>query len=238
MRIDNNFPAPEDLISNEIETLNFIHGKEPKFWEMYPALAANAKTEFFKLNNAKKKKNFLFESEVDIFFDGDERKIGKAHFGANITLKDSKKYDMVSYYISICQKVDSKYKMIRKYHFDYVPDEIKSRQPHPVFHLQYAGKLSLKLQKLELEHNHMDQWLSEPRLFYSPVSLALIINIILTEFPNPTTYKIISTNEWRSQIKKNENLVLAPFYKMCHALTGSSHPERLLTTDFFYGKSW
>ncbi len=84
----------------------------------------------------------------------------------------------------------------------------------------------------------MDVWLSEPRLFYFPMSLALLINIVLMEFPDNKNKEFIATDEWRSVIRKNENLILRPFFEACHEFFPRKGQEQknqpLFINDFYY----
>jgi hypothetical protein len=66
---------------------------------------------------------------------------------------------------------------------------------------------------MKIDDSHLDVWLSEPRLCYFPTSLALLINVVLIEFPNDKNKILVDSMEWRSLIRSNEDLILTPFFK-------------------------
>ena len=148
-------------------------------------------------------------------------------------MKDNNILDTTSLYVAICKKGDPK--PLRKYHFDYAPSALSHRQPHPVFHLQYAGKLPPRLRDMDIDDSHMEPWLSEPRLCYFPMSLALLINLVLKEFPDDNNVKLTETWEWRQLVKKNEDLILRPFFKGCQTFFSQDKRGKLFINDFYYG---
>jgi hypothetical protein len=215
--------------SNELVTLKFFKD-DPYLQEDFPALATQAYVSYYQL--ASTALPFNFESELEIQIDG---KQGKIHIGVQSFYDNSKNFIGQSYYMAICEAKPPRHRLLRKYHFDYILPETYRRQPHPIFHLQYAGELSPHLQNLNLEHDHIDSWLSEPRLFFMPMSLALLVNIILKEFPDDRTEKIIERREWRDLIRKNENSLLVPYYRCCNLFLSGNKPDQLFTNDFCYG---
>src|SRR4051812_31050696 len=102
MKIDSAFPSPKDFINNEIETLKYISA-EKNFYELFPTLASTANSEYRKLVSRKNALVFDFESEIEIGFMDHASKIGKAHLGAMIKIKDAKSYENVTYHLSICE---------------------------------------------------------------------------------------------------------------------------------------
>ncbi len=219
----------DEFRSNELATLEFFKD-DPFIWQEFPTLATHAYASYYQLTNPVSP--FSFESEIEIRLDG---RIGKAHIGVQSFYNNSQNFLGLSYYMAICEAKAKRHHLLRKYHFDYVVPETYRRQPHPIFHLQYAGKLSNRLQDLQIEHEHMDTWLSEPRLSFIPMSLALLVNIILREFPEEKTEKIIERSEWRKLIMDNENFLLAPYYGCCHNFISKSDRKLLFTNDFCYG---
>lgn len=230
MKIDEWYPKPKDILDCELETLKFLT-ENPVINSYFSKLYSDAYQYYTRIKNDQRLK-FNFESELQISMEGRE---GHAHIGANIMLIDKNNYEGISYSLAICNNDKPKARLLRRYHFDYALPSLLRRQPHPVFHLQYAGKLSPRLQSLNLEHQHIDAWLSEPRLCYSPMSLALLINMIFKEFPNETNIKLSESSEWRNLIRKNENLLLAPFYKICHNFISTRTSQKLFVNDFYYG---
>lgn len=230
MKIRDCYPTPQNIFDCEVETLQFI--KDNFFiYQEFSKMATDAYNYFPKAKTARNLK-FEFESELQIRIEG---KQGFAYLGSAIKIINANQLDDISYYVAICNNDIPQKKILRKLHFDYTSPQSPQKHPHPVFHLQYGGKLSLKLQNENLEHQHMDAWLSEPRLCFIPISLALLINLILKEFPDEINSKIIESPEWRDLIRKNENLLLAPFYKICHNFMSTRSSHQLFTNDFYYG---
>jgi len=215
--------------TNELTTLRFFKD-DSSLQEEFPSLATQAYASYYQLSNVRTP--FSFETEIEIRID---KKQGHAHVGVNSFYDDFKNFVGLSYYLAVCEVKSPRHRLLRKYHFDYVLAETYRRQPHPIFHLQYAGKLSKRLQDLQIEHEHLDAWLSEPRLFFTPMSLALLVNIVLKEFPNERTEKIIERSDWRKLIIDNENFLLAPYYACCHNFISRPQRTQLFTNEFCYG---
>lgn len=234
MMIDNRYPSPNEVVKCEFDTLIFLKNN-PLLGRELSTLAMDAyayHSANYKRFKERKRKDFGFESTFDIKIEG---QAGFAAVGALIRLKDGSEFDNISYYAAICKKENPKPKILRKYHFDYAPPETTHRQPHPVFHLQYAGKLSSKLKCMDIDDNHLYPWLSEPRLCYFPISLALLLNLILKEFQDEKNRKLIESSEWRGLIRKNETLILKPFFEECHNFLSKGNDRDLFTNDFYYG---
>lgn len=234
MKIDEWYPVPSKFKSNELLTLAFIKN-DSILKEAHPVLVDNAYQYHSFLVNTRNP-IFNFESELEIQLNSTTGKLrGRAHIGGTFLEDHKKKLLAPSYYLAICETESTHHRLIRKYHFDYVLPDSARRQPHPIFHLQYPGKLSPHLSKLNFDCNHLDTWLSEPRLFYMPMSLALLVNIVLREFPDEKTEKIIERSAWRNLIRKNENLLLVPYFRCCNLFLSANHSEQLFTNDFYYG---
>jgi hypothetical protein len=239
MTIDKFYPEPRSLLKCEIDTLKFLKSNL-FFCQEMEQLAADADKNYsfysalLKKIRHHKKLNFRFESVLNITIDG--RK-GYAYTGAKIVFSDKKNFKEISYYMAICeQKNDNlKPRIIRKFHFDYAPICNSQKRPHPIFHLQYGGELPPMLSDMDIDDSHLDAWLSEPRLCYYPLSLALLINIILKEFPDDRKLKLIETPEWRAIIRKNEELLLRPFFKECYDFLSKGNHRKLFINDFYYG---
>jgi hypothetical protein len=232
MNIDACYPTPLNIIKCEFETLRFFKDN-PFGYQELPILSNDANTYYSAYYNKLKyhaQLHFSFESTVDIKVDGKE---GFAHIGSLIESKDTDNINRTTYYAAICRKEEKK--LLRKYHFDYEPSGKLHRQPSPVFHLQYAGKLTPRLKDTNIDDNHLDTWLSEPRFCYFPLSLALLINLILKEFPDDTNSKLIEHPEWRRLVKKNENLIIEPFFKGCQTFFSNNNTNKLFINDFYYG---
>lgn len=234
--IDKDFPEPKTLIDNEIETLEELKD-DPFLYENYSKLATDANAAYSKAIHSK---NFFdFESSFKVLLDG---KPGMAFVGGTVTSdKHRKSYDIVSYHLSICKAEEEESVLLRKLHFDYTKPTSSHRQPHPVFHLQQPGNLTPCLKAAGLSVEHLHPWLSEPRLPYRPMSIALLINLVFKEFPDETSHKCIERSEWRRLVRKNEELLLDPYYEQCYQFVEKRRKgvikgvKHLLTNDFFYG---
>jgi hypothetical protein len=234
MKIDDCYPPPDEIINCEFETLRFFMDN-PFGYQELPILSNDANM-YYSAHYYRFKKHarmqFSFESTFDIKVGG---KKGIAHIGAMIESKGSDNIERISYYAAIIGETEEGERLLRKYHFDYAPSVAIYRQPSPVFHLQYAGKLSPRLEDMKIDDNHLDTWLSEPRLCYFPLSLALLINLILKEFPDDKNVELIEHPKWRRLVKKNENLILGPFFKGCRTFFSDKNPDKLFINDFHYG---
>lgn len=233
MKIDKSFPMPQELFKNEICTLSFL--RDQPFWsDNYRQLSEDAKNFILRNYEPIKKAKLCkidFESYFEIIIDNE---VGTAYVGVRITKEGKNTYGELSYHFAIWHNNNPK--ILRKFHFDYTANNISGRQLHPIFHLQYPGEPSDNLKGYGVNYDHLDCWLSEPRLPYAPMSLALLLNLILKEFPQGAASKAIGRSEWRSLIKKNETLLLKPYYENCHKFISRRDGLSLLSTDYFYGQ--
>lgn len=228
--IDKDFAKFDKLINNEINTLQFIKNNT-RVWEYFNKLATDANAIYFMYKDKRNSRSFEFESSIEALVGGVCRDV---HFGVKI----DKTNEFISYYLAIFEKDAQKRLCLRKFHFDYASKKVARRRPHPVFHLQYCGKLSPSLRnKFSDEHiKHMNPNLSEPRIPHMPTSLALLLNHILIEFSDDKIIKIIEDSKWRKHIKENEKMILYPYYKQCNWFINLPDNKKLLTTDYFYGQ--
>jgi hypothetical protein len=230
MSMSSFFLPPNKLFHNEAATLNRIKNN-PIFRRHFKQLVSDAEDYLLRINKPIQKKTlkeFNFKSLInDISLNG---QLGTAHISVLIKTENND-YAQLTYDIAIC---DNR-KIIRKFHFDYTPENIKKRGSHPVFHLQYPGKLSAQLLGLKLAHDHLDAGLSEPRIPFTPMSLALTINLILKEFPDERTNQAVEDKTWRELIKTNEKDFLYPYFKECNTFFLAPPENKLFTNDFCYG---
>jgi hypothetical protein len=77
---------------------------------------------------------------------------------------------------------------------------------------------------------HLYPWLSEPRIFFGPMSLALLIDMALHEFPDDRSKKFRASSEWQSLVRSQETLVLQPFYQKCVDVIGKN---QTLADEFY-----
>ncbi len=228
-KIDDWYPDLRRLRNNELATLRFLKDN-PGIAEWHSKLYADAHNSYSSLFY-KPSLPFQFESQLDIEINN---RCGIAHIGSEMMF-DNGNFVGMTYYLAICEIREPRHRLIRKYHFDYARPSRSWRQPHPVFHLQYAGGLSPRLSALDFDSNHMDEWLSEPRLVFCPMSLALLLNIVLKEFPGAQNDSLVKRSEWRDLIAANEKLFIDPFLESCRAFVNSKSPTDLFTNDFCYG---
>jgi hypothetical protein len=235
--IGEGFPSPRKLIDNEINTLKFFRDNTI-LWEHYKNFARDSDALYSKALS--KKRTFGFESYLDILVD---QRVGKAYVGARIIPSSNmKSYDDISYHLAVCENQNNGNPVLKKLHFDFADPTRSYKQPHPVFHFQHPGKLTPALSEFGYDISHLSPWLSEPRLPYYPMTLALLVNCVLREFPDGISQDLIERHEWRSLIKKDEELVLAPYYKQCSDFIKKRQDnvykgiKFLLTNDFYYGK--
>lgn len=231
MTMNEFYPEPKKLLKFERETLQFLKDcyiVKTKFAE----LSNDANTYYYKIKNGLKNSTFYFESRFDIKFEGRD---GYAHISSEIVKENEKKFKKISYNLAVYEQTKNSAKILRKFHFDYDPRETHHRQPHPISHLQYGGKLSKKLEELNLDAAHLDMDINGPRLCYFPISLALLIHFILMEFPGEKNDSLMERNEWRTIVKRDERLILAPFFKNCHLFFNSKNNSKLFINDFYYG---
>lgn len=224
---------PKDFLKHEAKTLKFLMD-DPEIAKNYSRLHSDA-ANWYKLNykqiENKKLSSLYFETEIDLMLDG---RRGVCHIGTAMEAPEGH-FTLLSYYLALCKA--GKKPVIRKYHFDYARHDLdkKCRQPHPVFHLQYPGELSPRLKGLGLVDCYLHPWLSEPRLCFTPMSLAFVMNVVFKDFPSESSLKIIERSEWRDLMRNNEDSILKPYYHNCNQFL-MSPAGRLITNDFFYGK--
>lgn len=233
MKIDASSPfhKPKDFLKNEAKTVKFLKD-DPEIAKHFTRLYSDANSWYSQNYKQIEKKNlskFLFESEIDVLLDGRE---GICHIGA-VLIEKSGQFDLMSYYLALCEAGNTS--LIRKYHFDYARADKQYRQAPPVYHMQYPGELSGRLKGLQIVDNQLHPWLSEPRLSFTPMSLALLLNIVFKEFSSEVSKKIVERGEWRDLIRNNEDTILKPYYQNCNRFINSPAGQ-LITNDFFYGK--
>jgi hypothetical protein len=232
------YPNPGDFFKCEQDTLRFLKDR-PVVANQFPLLYNDVYKYYPYLSGAIKnleKYNIYFESEIEINLSTKKakKKDGIAVISAEFVVEKNE-FKRISYNLTIIDKSQNPSRILRKFHFDYDPPYLERRSPHPVIHLQYAGKLSKKLEAFGLISNHLDVKMDKPRLCYFPLSLALLINLVLIDFPDEKSIKLIESSEWRDLIRRNENIVLKPFFENCHRFFCNRPENQLFVNDFYYG---
>lgn len=121
-------------------------------------------------------------------------------------------FEFLSYVLAVAEedRITKKNNLLRKYHYDY---ECKEKEK-PAFHLQYGGK------PLPSHDNYdgtaeLVSWLSEPRLFYTPMSLALLLEQAFLEFPDDLTLKVRKDSFWEKHVLRSQTEILHPYFMSC-----------------------
>jgi hypothetical protein len=249
--IDGWFPSPEKYINNELATLKYItqcktineYCKELYRDAINTYSSIKEQIDILSNNRYKdtshKEKRLGFESYFELNIHKLETHSFKKAFawiGFIIFLKDIETFNGISHYIAIVCESDDNKKVIRKYHFDYTTKKLEEgRQPHPCFHFQYPGELTPALKREVSECGYSDECLSEPRILFFPMSLSLLLNMLFNEFPSDQTDKIKEEAQWRELIRKDEDLLLFPYFEKCFHFK-DRRDKRLFTGDFCYGR--
>jgi hypothetical protein len=129
----------------------------------------------------------------------------------------------MSHYMCVGEGRESVKRLLRKFHFDYVTEGEHRSSRHPRFHLQYGGKLPPAMQACGVQDKHIEPLLPSvegPRIFFWPMTIALLMNTVFYEFPTIETNEIRKTSEWVSLVRENERAVLVPFYELCSQFAG------------------
>ena len=80
----------------------------------------------------------------------------------------------------------------------------------------------------------LNPWLSEPRIFAWPTSLALLLDMMFHEFPDPNSEKFRAQPEWRAIIRTHETLLLRPFFEKSLEVIKDRDSSRKILADAFY----
>lgn len=121
-------------------------------------------------------------------------------------------FKFLSYVLTVSQKDETTQNdtLLRRYHYDYECQE----KDKPAFHLQYGG------QPLPSHDNYegkgeLASWLSEPRLFYTPMSLALLLEQVFLEFPDDDTARLKEDSFWQKHVLRSQRKILQPYFERC-----------------------
>lgn len=236
MSISTRYPLPNDLKILELKTLDFLRTNHTVS-TYYPTInsSANKYYNYIKYQNTSKIEiNFEFDFDILI---SDE--LSKIFIGVLISSnQNGDSFQCITYYFAIAKGNSKPYTIIRKFHFDHVFEN--NDQKFPVYHLQYPGEQSPHIKEMceskEYE-KFLNPSLSEPRLCYQPMTLALILDLIFRDFKFKNNFHyIINDNNWRGIIKKNEEAVLKPFYSECNKFFNTSNSNsKFFTREYIYG---
>lgn len=214
---------------NEFETLQSISNRG-FFDNDFPELATAITSTFGKYKEDYKKKrdfDFLFASDFDLTFQ-------KTKYKIILHAEAIGDYQLTTYSLGICKGKSCH--MIRRFHFDYVHTNGGKKQKVPVSHLQYGGKGGNGVNGNAYSTQKLANWLSEPRLYYPPINLALLLDIAFCEFHTPETKKIVEDPDWRKLIMDNEKFALKHYYDTLSTNIGDArHKPNNLLRDIYYG---
>ncbi len=236
MSLHANYPDPQALWKNELKTLEFL-STNLVVSKYFNELSYNA---LLHANYLKENVNshISFEAKLNLTVENKKRSV---YVGAVVTSKlgedKSDVHDWISYYLAVSDNAVVPRRLLRKYHFDFVGGATHNNHSHPAFHLQYGGKLSQYLLAEGLTEKHLNPWLSNPRITFYPVTLALVLDVVFCEFPSLETRKIAENHLWRDLIKANEVFIIKPFYEeMMTFITSGAHNRDHLVRDYCYGR--
>lgn len=192
-----------EFIKRDMLTLNYLRSKKSKELVGISKFAAEAY-----INTTEKHgMNAYFEWPVDHATSGKELLI---HIGGRIECQEGVIND-ITYFFAVSENK----KVLRKYHFDYTNRNNPRRLPHPVFHLQLPGMLPPNMLQSGYDVNHLDPKLSEPRILYLPMSLALVMHMAFSEFKNENTDSIIKDGFWQGIIRTDQDALWKKYMEKC-----------------------
>lgn len=220
------YPKPADLVRNEVKVLEYLR-HNPYINQVHSDFARHANHYYQRSRSAKN--GFEFASHLDLWHTaiGGKRQAGaraniRLALASLVEVESANEYGNISHCLAVLRRrANGKYTILRKFHFDVSVGNEKPGgrlQRHPRFHLQYCGEMVPYMKGLGLSDTQLSQlhpWLSEPRLFYTPMSLALMLDMSLREFPDSDSAKFRATGEWRGIVHEHESAMLSPFFQKC-----------------------
>jgi hypothetical protein len=246
------YPSPTKLIESEISVLDYLRSN-PYIKEKQPQVATDAEKYFPR--NKGSHSGFNFNSHFDIchapmvWKNDAAGNGGKTKPNARLTLSvlinvQRTTFTNVTYCLSVCRmraaNPRAQLTILRKFHFDVAVHSAPTSpqlQQHPRCHLQYCGEMVPYMTTVGCRSTQLDQmhpWLSEPRIFFWPMSLGLLIDMALHEFPDSDSAKFRSDSYWRGLVRKQEALVLRPFYEKCVEVIKNNKGANQTLADAFY----
>lgn len=239
MELDEFYPAPDDLLGQEVAVLDYLRN-EPYVRERHPQFAQDAASYFTRNKGARG--GFEFFSWLDVLHSELKTSHTQKHnirliVGAVIQ-RTGTHYGNVSYCLAVCKT--RSLAVLRKFHFDVTAsagDGHRRRQAHPRCHLQYCGEMIPNMQRMGIRQTQLHPLypsLSEPRIFSWPMSLALLLDMTLHEFPEARSDRFRATPEWQSIVRAHEDAVLRPFFEKCLQVIKHRDKKRATLADAFY----
>lgn len=209
-------PSFHDFVELEGDTLKFLHDRLSQY-----KILAHASGLVKQCWNSGQPGVFRFGFYWDTDYTG---KSCRVFLGADVyKQQDSDRIAHASYCLCIVEGTYAPAKILRKFHFDYATQRKDMRERHPRFHLQYCGGVLPQMQGWGVTNDLMSPLCPEvrgPRIFFRPMTLALLMNIAFHEFPCGDTDEIRNRGEWLNLVRENERVILKPFYSKCADLAG------------------
>lgn len=236
MELGEFYPKPDELIRRELAVLAYLRD-QPYIKDKHPQFAQHAANYFGRNKGAQA--GFEFFSWLDVLH-SEKKTSYKAKpnmrlvIGALIERQDAT-YQNVSYCLAVCSVRSNAVR--RKFHFDITANSKVRKQPHPRCHLQYGGEMIPEMETIGVRSTQLKPLypsLSEPRIFSPPVSLALLLDMTLHEFPDFKSEKFRAAPEWQSIIRTHEDVVLRPFFEKCLEVIKYHDENRKTLADAFY----
>jgi hypothetical protein len=235
MELEDFYPSADDLVQHEVAVLDFLRN-DPYIKEKHSQFAQDAATYFGR--NKSIQTGFEFFSYLDVSHDQN----WKAKPNLRLILaarieRQAKAYANVTYCLCVCRTRN--FAVLRKFHFDvtFTAGRGRRRQPHPRCHMQYCGDMIPQMQQMGVRQTQLtplNPGLSEPRIFTWPMSLALLLDLTLHEFPSPKSEKFRAAPEWKAIIRTHEALILRPFLEKCVEVMKDRDGSRATLGDAFY----
>ena len=240
------YPSPSELIKSELRVLDHLRN-DPYISVTHSTFAQDAAKYYSRNKDARS--GFEFFSYFDVYHGkkgpGTRQNKQKPNLrlmvAARIELtKKNGWYSNVTYCLAVCRIRTKHPSILRKFHFDVTVGSGTSQrrsQQHPQCHLQYCGEMIPHMATAGCLQTQLDQMhpsLSQPRIFFWPMSLALLIDMTLHEFPDPRSANFRASSEWRGLVRKQEALVLQPFYQKCVDVIVDRRGKNQTLADEFY----
>lgn len=237
------YPSPSALVKTETKVLEYLMN-HPYIKRDHAEFARHATASYYRSRSAK---GFEFASHLDIWHteiggrrrSSDRRPNLRLLLASVVAIKDNQ-YRHNSHCLTVLRvRAANQFTILRKFHFDIAVDNRVPGgrlQKHPRFHMQYCGELIPYMRKLGIRQRQLDQlhpWLSEPRVFHAPMSLALMLDMSLGEFPDAESVKFRSAPEWKGIIREHETLMLRPFFERCLELIKQPGPIETVADGFY-----
>jgi hypothetical protein len=237
------YPGLKELVAMEIGTLKTI--AEMSEFRSFDGLLRGSIAQQRTLRSDAEILDLHADFSMDVRARGSKRKhdcTRWVHIGCliegdrkNNTVKRS------SYSLVLFRKNSVNSPVLRKLHFDYEsPDVRNMHYPKPSIHIQICGKASphllnhgFNVQRLDALYPDFEQ----PRIPAMPMSFALLIDWLFTEFPSDRkTHDVYRNKRWINQVVAAEKIVLGPYFlESSNYLQGASHTANPFIRAKLYG---